>query len=466
MSSHPILVAIAWTFSYFAYGAVGLGDEPRQTEPGLANRNRVRASLSSEDKVAELRVDDIPQLIEIIEAGDFDISHRAIRVLASFKEQARSAIPVLCKKLDDPRHWTRSAAADALAAIGVEAARPLKDLLSSPSGRQRAGAVSVLGQLRQLSVDGLLGFSKDKDPRVRIATAGALADLGRPAVPHLVALLSDPEIAVAVEATAALGENQHDPANAIPGLIAVLPRKDVGWSAARALGTYGDRASIAIPWIIKAYPLGVEDFNYEDEAELALRQLGEPREIDVDVLADALKNKDIDARRLAAKYLTMLGTKAKPAAGALETAAIGAAEEYVGLKRIADSTPDTVRDDDRDNEVLDGADELAAALWAVTHDANRFLALTKRIVLKSHSAIYSLEPTAWSQLPEDACTAIQPLLQHEDKNVRLTVLYGVSAMGRRALPLRLTILRLAEADDERVSNAAQNALGSMENDNR
>lgn len=49
----------------------------------------------------------------------------------------------------------------------------------------------ILSQLRQLRVDELHRLAKDKDPRVRAATAGALADLAQPAVPHLVAYRED-----------------------------------------------------------------------------------------------------------------------------------------------------------------------------------------------------------------------------------------------------------------------------------
>jgi HEAT repeat protein len=222
------------------------------------------------------------RLIAIVESPDSPDRDLAIRTLAEMKAKAAPAVPVLCTVLSDRQHGTRALAVDALVAIGGASVKPLREQLDSPLGRFRAAAATALVRLEQLQPQEIRQLAQDGDPRVRATAANAFNRSGAADISQLVAMLSDSEPAVAVEAARSLQINQNDPSVAIPGLIKSLPRKHVGRAAADALGSYGVRAQRAIPWIIKAYPLGKSRrFDLRDASEDALQHIGPPHEDDI-----------------------------------------------------------------------------------------------------------------------------------------------------------------------------------------
>jgi len=93
-------------------------------------------------------------------------------------------------------------------------------------------------------------------PRERSAeqtTLDALARIGAPSVPALIAVLGDPDPEMRKNAARALARIGSDASQAVPELIAALNDKDPGVRkfATRALGEIGPAAGKAVPALIK-----------------------------------------------------------------------------------------------------------------------------------------------------------------------------------------------------------------------
>src|SRR5262249_10366814 len=200
-------------------------------------------------------------LIAIVERGESQESELALRALAKLGPQASPAIVAVSKKLGDPDHAIRSAAADALVAIGDPCVTLVRKLVDFPNPRSRAAAAQVRGRLKNLDLDDLTRLAKDADPRVRAAAASGLAQLGKPGVPGLAAMLDDPEPAVSVEASRGLRTNRADASIAISGLTRALSRTPLAGDVIDALVAYGVEARQALPAIIEAYRLGERDYS-------------------------------------------------------------------------------------------------------------------------------------------------------------------------------------------------------------
>ena len=76
-------------------------------------------SVNEQNSTADL----VPALIEIIEADEYLSAELAIRALGRMKSTARSAALVLVRQLHHENYCVRSAAVDALVAIGEDAPR-------------------------------------------------------------------------------------------------------------------------------------------------------------------------------------------------------------------------------------------------------------------------------------------------------------------------------------------------------
>jgi HEAT repeat protein len=89
---------------------------------------------------------------------------------------------------------------------------------------------------------------------VRETAADALARIGDPALPALVATLRDPDHSVRAQAARALARMGPKAASAVPELIIALDdsNEEVRQGAARALGQIGADAEKAVPALIKA----------------------------------------------------------------------------------------------------------------------------------------------------------------------------------------------------------------------
>jgi HEAT repeat protein/lysophospholipase L1-like esterase len=192
--------------------------------------------------------------------ADAGVRLEAAEALGRLGPEARGAAPRLNAMLQDPRECVRYAAAHALWRIGTtpEELGTLVEALQNPDGYVRAFAAWSLGNLGP--------------------SAG-------PAVPALVATLSQEETdVVAAAALARIGAAAHE---AVPALVGALRHADAGrrWRAARTLGRIGPAAAAGVP-----------------------------------ALEDALEDPSDVVRLHAARALGRIGLAARPAAGALQRA--------------------------------------------------------------------------------------------------------------------------------------------------
>ena len=418
----------------------------------------------------------ISRLITIVEAEDDANRDLAIRTLMKIGPAAKPAIPALCKRLNDSRHWTRAAAVDALVAIGDESVKPLRELLHSSSGRCRAAAATALVRMQRVSDVERQRFANDNDARVRAVAIRTYQSMGKESVADLVKFLSDTESSVAVEAAKALQTNRDAPAIAIPELIIALKRQHVGWAAANALGSYGVQAKRAVPWIIRACPIGEpEQFDFGDVARQALMHIGPPHEDDIQVLVECLEREDTETRILAASALAMLGEQGKPAIAALESTIDAAIKQHlelqkefavVGIGKHEDvSLEDNFFDEDdlRLNpvRVMIVGKRCAIAIWNSSRDANRFLYSVERLVRQTGQTVRFDRANPWPALPTDCYPTIERLLDDGNAAVRTSVVIGVSDIGSKALPLKGAVLRLTHDSSPEISRHAISALTSM-----
>jgi len=402
----------------------------------------------------------LPILIVIAEHGERQKSDLAIRGLGRMKSKASPAIPMLCTKLDDRNHATRSAAADALVAIGDASVAPLRKLIHSPSARTCAAATEALGRLQLIDLLDLTGLALDPDPRVRAAVANALSRIGKPGVPQLAIHLQDEELAVAVEAARGLQANREDPSIAIPKLIEAVSRPDLGWAAAEALAAYGVEARLGVPAIIKGYPLGPTSRSIRrDAAHRALQHIGPPDERDIEALCECLTHESEEARILAAQSLSLLGTKGRSAAAALEAATQATIEWYVKLEREFESSPSPWRDNS--GRVFRAATYLAAAVWDVTHDAERFVHVLEKAALTADYPLSRYASSAWREFTADDCAVVESMLRHSSPHVQHTALDGVVQMGPAAVSLQEVVFELAGGPDAELSRQAMQALAAI-----
>jgi HEAT repeat protein len=425
---------------------------------GLANPNHIAAA--ADEKPKRDAADQLAELIAVVESGEIEERELAMRALAEMGSRAVPAITALSKKLSDPDHAIRSAAIDALVAIGDRCVVPVRGLLDSPSARTRAAAAQVLGRLKKLDLDDLTRLATDADPRVRAVAVNTLATFGKPGVPSLAKMLDDPEVAVSVEAAFALQTNRADASIAIPRLARALARRHLGVPAVEALSAYGIEARQAVPAIIRAHPLGRAEHGFGDVTEQALEHVGPPREEDVPLLCEHLVRNE-EARMVVANSLGLLGLKATSAADALEAAAERSIKDYVSLKQGPKLRPEC----DNTGRTRMAAEHCATAVWDVTHDAPRFFHLLERLTIAAGEPLeYSRQHSRralMDDLSTDARRLLETMLRHADVNVQQTALAAVSDLGRKAEPLKKAVLDLARGTDAEVSHKAIWALAAI-----
>jgi HEAT repeat protein len=232
----------------------------------------------------------------------------------------------------------------------------------------------------------------------------------------------------------------------------------LGWAAAGALAAYGIEARRAVPAILKAYPLGSAGrFDWEgDAAGQALEHIGPPDERDFDAVCACLTHEDEEVQILASKSLSWMGLKGGAAALALKVAAKETAKRFLELQRKFESKPDDVRDNS--GRVFVAVECLAAAIWHVTHDPERFLGDLQEIVLAAESRINCPDPSPWGGFSADDCLRLERLLRSSNRNVQQTAIDGVSEIGPRAASLKGVVLELAGSQDEELSRQAIQAL--------
>jgi HEAT repeat protein len=253
----------------------------------------------------------VPALIGLLKEGDVKVRWAAVSALSGIGPGAKAAVPALVEALRVPDREARERVAEALAGVGPEAVETLTRAL------------------------------RDRDPKVRGGAALALEGLGEraaPAVPALIAALSDPE--PPDDPKPARGPSFDDwgregeprpsgyyaalqaiGAAAVPTLLERLdsPDRPARIVALRALGFLGDDAQVAVPRLIAL----LSDPAPRGEAASALGGIGPSARSAIPTLAAALSDPDPAFRARAAESLGRIGWERQAAQYSSRTVARG-----------------------------------------------------------------------------------------------------------------------------------------------
>jgi HEAT repeat protein len=283
----------------------------------------------------------LPDLVSAFRLDDEDVH---LNVLLILPDAGKDAVPELVKGLKDEDVRVRFYSAWALGKIGPEAAEAVPALLAARAdsdGDVRRKVVFALGRIHpsaELLVPALVHSLKDDDIDVQGTAVEALASYGKAAVPALVKALADPDFQVRRQALLTVAKIGPDAGDALSA-IAPLYRdrsSNLQDEAANALSSLGGPAigilaeplatkpvlpsgqvvaGLGSPWAL----LGVwRDYAADHRRALkALRDIGPEA---LPVLLAALKNPNVDVRKLAAGELGRLGLRERHIVGPLAEA--------------------------------------------------------------------------------------------------------------------------------------------------
>ena len=215
-----------------------------------AEEPTTEAAIAPSDAVAleeEQVKDEIDIQIDLLNDPDWVVRREAVITLGEMGDER--CVEPLAKALRDGDWQVREVAIDALGQVGSPAVETLLKLLRDWDVRKYA--ILALGKIRDERVLAPLMHQLRNDEFKDDAT-NALVELGEPAVPLLIAALTDKDEMVRKQAVLGLGRIKND--QAIDPLIAMLQDKD--WftrlTAAAALESIGDeRGREAIKPLLK-----------------------------------------------------------------------------------------------------------------------------------------------------------------------------------------------------------------------
>ena len=194
--------------------------------------------------------------------------------------KAAPAVPALIRALHDEDPHLRTAAAEALGAVGPDAEAAVPELVAAATQDEnkalRLQATCALGAIARradYAVPYLVREVRSGKEEQRLATIRALGALGTDAaVQALVGLLTDVNGNVAEEAALALGAIGPAARAAVPALLRML--REGGYrpaGAAYALGRIGRVDDAIVPALVRLLQHPVPDVR--EEAEIALRRI-------------------------------------------------------------------------------------------------------------------------------------------------------------------------------------------------
>lgn len=359
----------------------------------------------------------IETLIRRLREGDDDVQQDAARALVAYGEQAVESLLNILRAYSSWEDYEREDAAylfnvaeDVLIAIGAPSVPLLIDALRGESWGARAGAIFVLGEMRDVrAVQPLIDLLQDDDVNTFTDVAEALMKIGSIAVRPLMYALGSPMLTTRRHAASILGYFK-DPL-ATPALITALDDDgvDVRAAAAHALGEIADARAV------------------------------EP-------LMTAAQDTEPAVREAAIRALGSIGQK-------LNTPSLTRAL----VKALHDGDWGT-RQSAAEMLILMNSDYAQTARELLTFD------------LRQEDAEVRLG-AAWSLIPvKDAAAydTLAELLTREDSPVRSQAALGLGEFGeRRAIPLLLDALsavNAADANNDMLKPALQTALRRLGHD--
>ena len=166
---------------------------------------------------------DVGKWVEQLAASDREQRREAGYQLTLLGSQARPALPALIKALEDPDRQVWAYAVTAIANLGPEAAEAVPKLLEGLDSRKSRG------------------FRPRDKAQILFRNAYALTQIGEAAKPELLASLKSDDTPLRIGATRALGAMGAKAADALPTLIDNLSHEDedLRTETAEALATIG-----------------------------------------------------------------------------------------------------------------------------------------------------------------------------------------------------------------------------------
>ncbi len=265
-----------------------------------------------------------------LRSPDRDVRKRAAEKLA--RSSNRAAAAALVPLLQDPDSSVRRAAAAALEALSFE---PADDVARAWFAVAR-GRIRETDELGTAAVPALVDALGDPDENVRITAASLLGGIGDTgAVEPLIAALEREAHGKWTRGTAAEALARLQDGRALPALARALGDSQVRDNAARALESFGARATDAVI-------VALGDKNARWMAVKVLAKVGDERA--VEPLVRALRDESISVREEAARTLQAIGDPraAAPLIAALEDSEAAVASA-AALALAASGSPEAER---------------------------------------------------------------------------------------------------------------------------
>lgn len=242
----------------------------------------------------------MPDLLDALQTNNEDLRLNAAIVLGKIGKEAVAPVAKLLTVKDAD---TRFYAVWAISGMGKDAKSTtptLIKLMADKHEQVRRKAAFALGRVAgdaDATIEVLVKAFKDESEEVREAAGDALAKVGKKAVPSLIEILKEDNPKSRMSASTALGEIGSDAKDAVPLLrdLYLGKNSDNVYHYALMLSKIGKTA-------MPALQAGFKDSRAEvrQAASQALQQAGADA---VDVLVDALGDKNVEVRRLAAQTL-------------------------------------------------------------------------------------------------------------------------------------------------------------------
>ncbi|MCE5301574.1 MAG: HEAT repeat domain-containing protein [Planctomycetaceae bacterium] len=381
----------------------------------------------------------VASLTTALKSADEAARLDAIQKLGSLGEGAAPAVAPLTEQLKDASAKVRAHAAWALGRIGPSAGAAipaLLEMLKDPDADVRRQAVEAAVRIHPgADVPMPLGVKvlEDADPGVRMRIMSAIAESGEQAVPGLIQILDNDN--VAYWACIALREMGPVAKAAVPALTAKLKdsHPEIRREAILALGAMEQAAAVAAPQIAEA----LKDKDTTVAATFALGRIGViPADVDALIRANT-KSDDALLSTASLWTLARVHPEDKDLRRTVTERLVDRLKNPNPLIRIASA---------RGLASLPPAPEITLPIWE-----KAFQNADETEVFHALDALASLGPVATPQLIE--------ALKYE--KLRHHVAYLLGQYGAAAAPATEALAALITDKNDRVAQAAILALANI-----
>ena len=410
-----------------------------------------------------------PALIGALKADDTGLRLGAAKALGGMGAHASDAIPALIENLGHADEDLRNEVIGTLGLIGGDAVAPLAKSLSWPEPKIRIGSARALAEIglpaSSAGPELLTRLAAEKEQDVRIAWLGVLPRFGLPqekiVAPLMRAFREGDE---QLRSAALNGLLLIRPAEnaAVPAIAAMLndPQPAVVERAALALGRFGVAAKAALPALVNG---ASRNDTCRPAFIAALTEIGGPAVPEVMRQIEKLPPASLNRDHWAIKLLSGISAAGLPElmkaldspAASVRVAALGALNELGEQSREA--RPAVLKlTTDADPSVRATA---LSALVSMATDTGSTLKKIEAALRDSEPVVRLYAATAAGSLGQTArglAGALTPLLDDKDASVRAAALRAAGALGSNdpALTKRLS----ASLDDPATRSAALASL--------